>query len=64
MLLRVDLENREEAMLATTACLSKNSQGRQSAEEECDFRTIFQRDRDRIRLRSLLHRPVITIEPA
>ena len=67
MLLRVNLEEREEAILSPAACLSKNSKGRQCAETECDFRTIFQRDRDRIihskAFRRLKHKTQVFISP-
>jgi dGTPase len=45
---RQDLEKLEEQQLAPYACLSKNSKGRLYPEDEPDYRTIFQRDRDRI----------------
>lgn len=35
-------------MLSPFACRSSESQGRDIPEEECDIRTVFQRDRDRI----------------
>ncbi|MEG1179482.1 MAG: deoxyguanosinetriphosphate triphosphohydrolase [Oscillospiraceae bacterium] len=38
----------EEAMLSDKAMLCKNSKGRRVQEEECEIRTAFQRDRDRI----------------
>ena len=38
----------EDAFLSEFACKSKNTKGRQREEEECNMRTAFQRDRDRI----------------
>jgi len=45
---RQQQENIEENTLAPYACLSKYSKGRQYPEDEPDYRTVFQRDRDRI----------------
>jgi dGTPase len=45
---RTQLENLEDQSLAPYGCHSKNSKGRASAEPEADYRTAFQRDRDRI----------------
>ena len=39
---------REEAVLSPYAVLSANTKGRAREEKPCDFRTEFQRDRDRI----------------
>ncbi len=47
MLKRKDLEKREE-LLAPYAQRSKNSKGRCHKEEEHDYRSCYQRDRDRI----------------
>lgn len=41
-------ERRERENLASYATLSEKSQGRDRYESECQFRTAFQRDRDRI----------------
>ena len=41
-------EKREREFLAGYAILSEKSQGRHRPEKECQFRTSFQRDRDRI----------------
>ena len=41
-------EKREREFLAGYATLSEQSQGRRRPEKECQFRTSFQRDRDRI----------------
>ncbi len=48
MTIREMVENREEELLSPFASLSKNSKGRDIAEEECDIRPVYQRDRDRI----------------
>ena len=48
MLIRESLEKREEEYLSPYACHSVDSKGRDRAEEECDIRPVFQRDRDRI----------------
>ena len=48
MTIREMVENREEEYLSPFATLSKYSRGRDVAEEECDIRPVFQRDRDRI----------------
>jgi len=45
---RQQLEELEAQSLAPYAILSKNSKGRKFPEEEPDFRTLFQRDRERI----------------
>lgn len=41
-------ENRERSFLTPYAMLSEKSRGRVHPEEECPYRTAFQRDRDRI----------------
>lgn len=48
MNLRIAKENLEDVILNEYACKSKNSKGREKFEEQCDLRTCFQRDRDRI----------------
>ena len=48
MIIREQLEKREQEYLSPYATLSVNSRGRARKEEECDVRTVFQRDRDRI----------------
>ena len=45
---RQQLEAIEDQNLAQYACCSKNSKGRVHSEEEPEYRTAFQRDRDRI----------------
>lgn len=48
MTIRESLEQRELDNLSEYAACSINSRGRDMAEEECDIRTVYQRDRDRI----------------
>ncbi len=48
MLIRQSLEEYEKQYLSEYATLSMKSKGRLVPEEECDIRTVFQRDRDRI----------------
>ena len=48
MQIRENLEKREAEILSPYACHSTDSKGRDRAEEECDIRPVFQRDRDRI----------------
>lgn len=48
MTIREQLEQRELEYLSQYATHSKDSLGRRRAEEECDLRPVFQRDRDRI----------------
>ncbi len=45
---RQQLEELEDQFLAPYAIRSKNSKGRKFPEDEPDYRTVFQRDRDRI----------------
>lgn len=45
---RQQLEELEDQNLAPYAIRSKNSKGRKNPEDEPDYRTVFQRDRDRI----------------
>lgn len=45
---RAQLESLEEQTLAPYACLSQRSKGRVYPEDEPEYRTAFQRDRDRI----------------
>lgn len=48
MTIRERIEEMEQETLSPYACLSINSKGRDKEEPECDIRTVFQRDRDRI----------------
>lgn len=48
MNIRESMEQREQKMLSPYAALSLCSRGRERQEEECDVRTVYQRDRDRI----------------
>ena len=48
MNIRESMEQREQKMLSPYATLSLCSRGRERQEEECDVRTVYQRDRDRI----------------
>ncbi len=67
VLLRRQLEELEETMLSPRAARSGCSRGRERAEAECDFRTAFQRDRDRIihckAFRRLKHKTQVFIAP-
>lgn len=48
MNIRESIEKWEKEHLSPYAMLSMNSKGRMKAEEQCDIRPVFQRDRDRI----------------
>jgi len=67
VLLREELEDLEEKNLSPYATLSKNSKGRTKQEKDCDQRTKFQRDRDRIMyskaFRRLKHKTQVFISP-
>lgn len=67
MRLRLELEELEESQLLSPGFLSKNSRGRKHYEKPCEFRTVFQRDRDRIihskSFRRLKHKTQVFIAP-
>ena len=48
MNIRETMEKWEEEHLGPYAVISSRSRGRERPEDECDIRTVFQRDRDRI----------------
>jgi dGTPase len=48
MFTRQDLEENEDRSLASYGVRSKNSKGRAYLDSESDYRSAFQRDRDRI----------------
>lgn len=60
-------EEREEKILGNFAAWSVNTRGRKQAEEKCDIRTDFQRDRDRIihskSFRRMKHKTQVFISP-
>ena len=48
MNIREKMEQQELKVLSPYAAHSVHSRGRERTEEECDVRTVYQRDRDRI----------------
>lgn len=67
MLIREELEEFEKKTLSPFAQLSCQSRGRENEEKECDLRTKFQRDKDRIvyskAFRRLKHKTQVFISP-
>lgn len=65
--IREELEREEARRLRPVAVLARASRGRTVPESECDLRTIFQRDRDRIihskAFRRLKHKTQVFIAP-
>lgn len=57
----------EHKILSPNACFSDSSRGRQRPEEECEIRTCFQRDRDRVihsnSFRRLKHKTQVFLSP-
>ncbi len=48
MIIRLKIEEMEHLYLSSKAALSSKSRGRVFSEDECDIRTVYMRDRDRI----------------
>lgn len=48
MTIREELEQREHMIFRPCAAFSDETKGRKREEEQCDMRTVYQRDRDRI----------------
>ena len=67
MTLREQFQRREEQTLSQRACRSAQTRGRARPEEECDVRTPFQRDVDRIvyskSFRRLKHKTQVFLQP-
>ena len=66
--IRILAQENEKKILCDRACLSVNSRGRAVPEDECNVRTRFQRDRDRIihcqAFRRLKHKTQVFLAPS
>ena len=67
MTLREQTQRREDSLLSPFSCRSAQSRGRARQEKECDIRTPFQRDIDRIvyskAFRRLKHKTQVFLQP-
>ncbi len=67
MIIRHQLEQREQQILSVHACRSEQTAGRQIPESPCPVRTMFQHDRDRIlhckSFRRLKHKTQVFLSP-
>ena len=67
MITRQDIEAREYEILSPLASKAAESRGRVYPEDPCEFRTVYQRDRDRIihskAFRRLMHKTQVFLAP-
>lgn len=67
MITRKDIEKREYDILSPLAAKAADSKGRVYDEPQCEFRTVYQRDRDRIvhskAFRRLIHKTQVFLAP-